>query len=652
MSLTAITRFLPRSLVLRGAVFIVALQLGIALLTRLILFGLTLHEVDWNLSLPVAFLGGAWFDFLAGLYATGPWLLIAVLLPGVLWRSKLGGFIASGVAGLYGLVFVFITVAELLFWDEFQVRFNFIAVDYLVFTQEVIQNIQQSYPMPLISGGLALVAALIAFAVWKTGVAGWISSGEAGWRGKLVQAPACAALLVGISYAFSQSQLPHFANDHHRELAKNGIYSFCAAFWESEIDYDRFYLKQTVDHALAHARDLLATPSAPLASTEPHDLRRVIRHEGPEKKWNVVLISVESLSAEFLTAFGNKKGLTPHLDRMASEGILLRELYATGTRTVRGLEALTLSVPPTPGQSIVWRPKNEHIFTLGSLFGARGYDVAYVYGGDAMFDNMNTFFGNNGYRVVDRMKKTEKDWVFNNAWGVADEDLMRWTMQEADAAHTSGKAFFVHAMTVSNHRPFTFPEGRIDMPSNSGRDAAVKYTDYAIGSFVEQAKIKPWFANTLFVVVADHCHGSAGKMELDVSKYRIPCILWNPALVKPFVHKSMCSQIDVAPTVLGLMNWSYTSRFYGQDVLAPGYGPDKQRAFISNYQKIAELTPKSLVILKPKQETLAYIRHDRTRYEEVPAADLQPRLDDTVSLYQSASWLFRNGHLDASTAVP
>lgn len=652
MSLTSITRFLPRSLLLRGAVFIIALQLGIALLTRFILLAVTLREVDWNLSLPAAFVGGAWFDFLAGLYATVPWLLIAVLIPSVLWRSKLGRITASVVAGLYGLVFVFITVAEFLFWDEFQVRFNFIAVDYLVFTQEVIQNIQQSYPMPLIFGGLTLVAALIALAVWKSGVAAWITAGEAGWRSKLLTAPAAAVVVVGISFAFSQSQLPHFANDHHRELAKNGIYSFCAAFWESEIDYDRFYLKKPVDQTLAHARELLATPSAPLASTEPHDLRRVIRHEGPEKKWNVVLISVESLSAEFLTAFGNKKGLTPHLDRMASEGILLRELYATGTRTVRGLEALTLSVPPTPGQSIVWRPKNEHLFTLGSLFGERGYDVAYVYGGDAMFDNMNTFFGNNGYRVVDRMKKTEKDWVFNNAWGVADEDLMRWTMQEADAAHASGKAFFVHAMTVSNHRPFTFPEGRIDMPSNSGRDAAVKYTDYAIGSFVEQAKTKPWFANTLFVVVADHCHGSAGKMELDVSKYRIPCIFWNPALVKPYLHKSMCSQIDVAPTLLGLMNWTYTSRFYGHDVFAPGYGPENQRAFISNYQKIAELTPQSLVILKPKQETLAYRRLDRTHFEEVPASDLQPRLDDTVSLYQSASWIFRNGHLDASTAMP
>ncbi|MFO1482667.1 MAG: sulfatase-like hydrolase/transferase [Verrucomicrobiaceae bacterium] len=651
-----IHRLTPKSAIARGAVFIGALFLALSLITRLALALQGRSDIAWDFSLLGSLGFGLWYDLLAASYALVPWFLLTFLLPAMLWRSKAMHWVVAVITGLYAVVLIFIAVAEWFFWDEFQVRFNFIAVDYLVFTQEVVNNIKQSYPMPLIFTGLGLIGAAAAWTAWKLGAVRWVCEGDAAWRRRIAPVFAIIAATVGIANVFSESQLPHFANEFNRELAKNGPYSFCAAFWTG-IDFERFYLKQDTNKALAHAKELLTLPDTPPASADPHDLRRIIRHPGPEKRHNIVLISVESFSAAFMSRFGInfkiRSYLTPRMDQIANEGIFFSNVYATGTRTVRGLEAITLCVPPTPGQSIIWRrPNNAHLFSIGSLCKARGYDVSFVYGGNALFDNMGSFFESNDYRVVDRLAKSDSDVTFENAWGVADEDLFRWATQEADANHSAKKPFFMHVMTVSNHRPFTFPENRIDMEQGS-REAAVKYTDWCIGDFLEKSKSKPWFDNTIFIIMADHCHSSAGRMELDVTKYHIPCVIWNPKLVQPRDFNRLCSQIDMMPTLFGWMNWSYTTRFYGQDVLSPGYTPDHERVFVSNYQKIAYISGCELAMLKPKQEfTLGKV--DLKVGTLVPDQSnlARSRLQDTISLYQSASWLFRNGHLGAVTERP
>ena len=178
---------------------------------------------------------------------------------------------------------------------------------------------------------------------------------------------------------------------------------------------------------------------------------------GKERQLNVILISIESLSAEFLTRFGNREGITPFMDGLQKESLFFTQFFATGTRTDRGLEAITLSIPPTPGRSLVKRPDNEHIYNLGFEFKNRGYDVAFLYGGRGYFDNMNAFFSGNGYRIIDQTDLKSSEVTFKNAWGVSDEDLYRKTLREADAAYGRGSHFFYHVMTTSNHRPFHVP---------------------------------------------------------------------------------------------------------------------------------------------------------------------------------------------------
>jgi phosphoglycerol transferase MdoB-like AlkP superfamily enzyme len=276
------------------------------------------------------------------------------------------------------------------------------------------------------------------------------------------------------------------------------------------------------------------------------------------------------------------------------------------------------------------------------VFRAQGYDTAFLYGGYGYFDNMNTFFGGNGYRVVDRNSVAGTDITFANAWGACDEDLFRWTLREADAGAAAGRPFHYFVMTTSNHRPFTFPAGRIDLPSKTaGRAGAVKYTDFAIGQFLREAAKRPWFKDTVFVIVADHCASSAGKAELPVQNYHIPLIIYSPGgHIAPGRIKTLTSQMDYAPTLLGLLNWSYPSRFFGHDVRK--IEPDEAHALIGNYQKLGHLEKGELQVLGPQHDARTY-HYEAATGALVPVAPSAYAEEETISFYQTASWLYRHG---------
>jgi phosphoglycerol transferase MdoB-like AlkP superfamily enzyme len=351
---------------------------------------------------------------------------------------------------------------------------------------------------------------------------------------------------------------------------------------------------------------------------------------------------VESLSASFVGAYGDRNGLTPQIDALARDGLKFEHVFATGTRTVRGLEALSLGTPPIPGQSIVRRPGNEHLATLGELLAPQGVTPYFFYGGYGVFDNMNAYFAANRYEVVDRTSIPKSAVAHENVWGVADESLYAQVLRTLDA-HAAGQPFFAHVMTTSNHRPFTYPQGRIDIASPGGREGAVKYTDYAIGRFVEQARSKPWFADTLFVITADHCAAVAGKTQLPVDKYHIPLIFYAPSLLAAGTHGQTISQIDVAPTLLDVLGRPGAEQFFGQSAFSP---TAVQRAFVSNYQALGYLRDGMLTVLLPKGRVETF-RVDPQTLASTPAAVEPGLLDEAVAYYQTAAHAFRRGELHA-----
>ncbi len=593
-----------------------------------------------------------------------PWRIVPALLVGLVFDAGVGSFFLAPLALLLwawparferGLpralavvllplcaLFAFVGGAELVFWNEFSSRFNFIAVDYLVYTNEVIGNLRESYDLPLAFAGVAVVT-LVLWLLVTRGVRRALAAPDA--VGVRRGAVAAWVALAALAYGALDARFKELSPDGRvNELAGNGYFEFGHAFWRNAIDYDRFYATLPPERAEA----ALAAGLAPSPAGVPaRPFEREVKGTGPERRLNVVLVSVESLSAEFLGAFGNDRGLTPNLDRLAREGLLFTRLYATGTRTVRGLEAITLSVPPTPGHSIVKRPDNGGLFTVGEVFHEKGYEPLFVYGGYGYFDNMNAFFGGNGYTVVDRTVLEPEQIHYENIWGVADEDLFDLTLRELDRRHATGTKFFAHVMTTSNHRPFTYPAGRIDIPSKSGRDGGVKYTDWAIGHFIEEARKRPWFDDTVFVVVADHTHRGRGRTDLPIENYHIPMIVWSPRHVAPGRVETVASQIDVAPTLLGLLGFSYRSRFFGHDILRDG--PAHPRAFMANYQTVGLYQDGLMVELRPNRRFRVV---DATTGEERPLDDhARGLLDEAIGYYQIASGAFARGDLKLKLAA-
>jgi len=650
MSSRSFLRLRPRLAARHGtALVFVAAFCGIALATRLALLWRSLAVTTLDSSLLGVFAWGALFDLGTALLFAAPLVLLLTALPAA-WLAR-RSVRRLGQAGLFALLalLIFGAVAEWVFWDEFAARFNFIAVDYLVYTHEVIGNIRESYPLPLILGGVAAMAAALQFGLNRAGlIAAPAVAGESRRRRWLTGgAWLLAAGTAG--YALNLEALPRFADAYQRELAKNGLWSFFAAFRNNELDYDQFYATRPIDAAFANLRtELAADGSIPLGDAG-RDTLRFVRNDGPELHPNVIQITVESLSADFLGTFNRASRLTRNLEALAAKSLVFENFYATGTRTDRGMEALTLAIPPTPGRSLVKRPDNANLFTLGSVFRSRGYDTAFLYGGFGYFDNMNAFFGQNGYRVIDRAAVAGSDITFANAWGACDEDLLRWTLREADAASARGQPFHFFVMTTSNHRPFTYPEGRIDLPPKlSGRAGAVKYTDFAIGEFLRAAESKPWFRDTIFVIVADHCASVAGKTELPVQNYHIPLFVYAPGgQVAPGRIKDLTSQVDYAPTLLGLLNWSYATRFYGWDVRR---ATGDRRALIGNYQRLGLYEPGDLVVLNPRRVVSQYAgTAESGRFQAVPPH--AEEVDETIAYYQTASYLYRHRGYRALSAA-
>lgn len=618
-----------------------SLFLILSAVTRTILLIKSIDMLDISpIELIQIYLVGAFFDFAAASYLVIPFIIYLLLIPQKFFGHIIHKYITFTFLYLLLFALVFYSFSEWFFWDEFGVRFNFIAVDYLVYTTEVIGNIKESFPIGILISIIAIIAAVFFYVIYKLGYIDNILKDEKGFRLRLKPAVFYMMLPTIFSIGVSQDLINISQNQYINELGKSGLYSLFAAFRNNSLDYDSFYAKEDEKEIFSNLKGTLSTKNSVFVHPNDNDIVRQIANKGEEKDYNVMILMVESLSGKFLESLNGQKGLTPNLDAIAKKSLFFSNFYATGTRTVRGMEAVTLSIPPTPGRSIVKRPDNHGMFSSGFIFKNKGYETKFIYGGHGYFDNMNEFFSNNGFDIVDRTDFTDEEDTFHTVWGVCDEDLLNKTLKEADASHKAHKPFMNFIMTTSNHRPYDYPDGKIDIPSHTGRDGAVKYTDYAIGDFLAKAKKKPWFKNTILVIVADHCASSAGKSELPLDKYHIPMIIYAPQIIKPQVISKIASQIDIMPTLFGILNWSYESKFYGKDILDNSF---EERAFVGTYQKLGLYKDNILTILSPgkKIESYKVLKNDvfNTRYKKT-STDQHTKLE-AISYYQGASTLHK-----------
>ncbi|MGV3279066.1 LTA synthase family protein [Rickettsiales bacterium LUAb2] len=592
------------------------------------------NNVDWDLiTITKTFIVGFIFDVASAVYFLIPFAIFILCIPKKAYRNLIDRYLTLVIFAVALFLLLFEMISAWFFWLEFESMYNFVAVDYLVYTHEVINNIRESYPVGWLLLGIFIIALVVSWLFRKKLILQTNSVNFLhrlyGFLGLIIL---CFVSYFTINFQYSEISL----NRYNTELAQSPLFSLFHAYNANELDYKNFYLTGNDKNNINFLQQKLADKGVKFLNK--NSIVREITSSAPEKKPNVILVLMESEGADYLNQNRSKSDpiITPNLSHLADEGLFFKNAYAIGTRTVLGIQGTTLSIPPLPGESIIRRENAEHLRGIGAIFKEHGYNNQFVYGGYSTFDNMKYYFENNDFSVVDRFDFSKNEITLATVWGVADENLFDKSIKEANKLSAEGKPFFQYILTTSNHRPFIYPEGRIDIPSKSGRIGAVKYADYAIGYFMKQAAKTKWYNNTIFIFIGDHQASSAGKTEVSRNKYPVVFIMYSPNknLIKKKEVDTPISQIDLAPTLFSLLNFSYTSSFFGQNVFSNTYKP---RYFISNYQKMGYIENNYMFILKPNKQLDVF--DINTNKLITNAALYQTELQHAIAYFQtSAKW--------------
>ncbi|MFN8571463.1 MAG: sulfatase-like hydrolase/transferase [Gemmatimonadaceae bacterium] len=619
----------------------------VAFLTRLVIltFGRSQHSASGGQVMHALAIGEL-YDVLAALWLLAPFVLYLALTTERWFHRPInrglvraGFFISAGFA-------IFVAATEYFFFDEFTGRFNFVAVDYLIYPTEVVNNIWESYPLIPVLVGVVAMAALAVRAIRQPLAQAFESVTPAPRRWATLGVYTAA---LGILTLVVRPEWARVSEDRElNEVALNGYYTWWLAFMGQDAPYEGWYVTAPVEEQSARLRRLLSEPQLDTSSLQSGTTRRRIAAVNSPRRLNVVLVLEESLGSLLVGALHPRDTtLTPRFDSLITEGTLFANAYSTGNRTIRALEATTSSIPPLPGISIVRRPASHGLFTLPEVLRAAGYSTTFIYGGRALFDGMGEYMRNNGMeRVIEQKDIT--DTAFTTAWGVADEFLFNHALGVMDQQAASGKPFFNLILSVSNHKPYTYPTGRIAAdPEKHWRVNAVQYADWALGDFMRKAKAHPWFDSTLFILMGDHGARVYGASELPIPSYEIPILFYAPSVIPAGKRiPTMMSALDLPSTILAQLGLSYESKFFGRDAFAT---PEQEgRALMTHNNEIALMRGSYVAVLGLRGATTLY-RYDKgsealTRVTNPDSAGREA-IRDAVAYFSAADRLYRQGAL-------
>ncbi len=595
-------------------------------------------EFNWTRQLLHTLPIGALDDIMTGLVLAAPFLVGLYLFPRLLAR-RFAGYAANMLLFVLLLALTFTAAAELTFWGEFDGRFNSIAVNYLIFPREVIGNIGQSFNLAMLLPLVGAVALALFFALrplLMSALADDIVPGERR-RGFII---AGVSLAIGVAAA-TVNPTEIFADRTINEVAKNGFHSFVRAAVTNDQRYEGIYLGLPEPEAQALIRRMVTQDNTTLLKpeSEPGLWRRVDNGAVP-RKLNVVMILNESFGSTYVDGLDNRRSesISPRLTAMAKDGLFFTNVYATGNRTVRALESVFTSFPPIPGVSTARRPNSEGMNSLPFLLKRHGYQTAFLYAGRGAFDNMGHFWSTVGFdKVWDQGDIADQG--FTTIWGVADEYLYGEALNRLDALTQAGAPVYLSMLTVSNHRPFTYPAGRIDKdPGLKRSENAATYSDWAFGDFIERARGRPWFRDTIFVFMGDHGPRVYGAAQVPVPSYRIPLLFYAPSHIAGERNPVLGSNMDVAPTLMGLLGISYDSPFFGVDLRRVPEG--RGRVTMEHNFSVALGDGHDVAMLLPRRDSRGYaMQIGPGELRPLPAADPE-LLRRTIALIQTAHYMF------------
>ncbi|KCV60773.1 arylsulfatase [Bordetella bronchiseptica 99-R-0433] len=618
------------------------IRFAIAILVLLTLSRLGLSAWQWD---RVQAAGGLGPIMLGGLRMDLRLLALVLALPAVLapWfgHRAWAATVTAWWYRVWWMLFVLLEVSTPQFIAEYDTRPNRLYFEYLVHPREVASMLWEGYKGVLLAAFVVLVlAAWLAVRLFPTGRQDGFMKW---WKRPFVTLAVLAVVVLAargtLQHRPINAAMVAFSSDAMvNTLPLNSLGNVLDAAYrlQDERSSAALYPPMKTEEMNRIVRAVAGLEDPPLDARYP-SLHKQIATVRRDKPLNLVIILQESLGAQYVGSLGGRD-LTPQLDRLAKDGWMFNRAYATGTRSVRGLEAVTAGFLPTVAEAVLKLPRSQTgFFTLADLLGRHGFHSRFIYGGEAHFDNMRGFFLGNGFNeVIDRQSFVDP--VFVGSWGASDEDMFNQLdrLLRAD----DGKSTFTLAFSVSNHSPWEYPEGRIEPVGDPASvDNTVRYADWAMGQFFDKARKAPYWDNTVFLVIADHDSRVYGANLVPVRHFQIPALILG-GTVAPRSDDRIVSQIDMGPTLLSLIGLDNVNPMLGADLTQR----DPNRAIMQYGDNFGYLKGDSLLVIEPGKDPreYRYTAAASMRDEKYIPIDIDPALrDEALAFALWPSWAYR-----------
>ena len=628
---------------------IVGFALGLIILSvsRLLLFIWQFDRVTEAANIGYLMVMGLRADVVQMGYLTLPLLLFAPLFLNRwglgLWQKLQSIWLIIAITYI-----AFMEISTPAFVMQYDLRPNRLFIEYLEYPKEVFSMLWAGFKPWLFLSGVVVIGCLYGL----TKIAKRLNKPAPVDNNHIVSSLIVWPLLVILVFAGVRSTLAHRpANPAFFAVTSDALVNSLVISSAYSVEYAIYNMRHEASAASVYG----SVPIDQILNTvkkQPHLVGKTFPsekhptvHFNPasrnyDKPKNIVVILEESLGATFVKDLGGI-GVTPNLEQLRQEGWWFKQLYATGTRSVRGIEAVISSFLPTPARSTVKLSLSQrNFYTAADLLSRKGYFTEFIYGGETHFDNMGTFFIGNGFQsTLGQSDITNPQFV--GSWGASDGDLFNTAHQRFEELEKTKQPFFSLVFTSSNHEPFEFPDNEIELyskPKNTVENA-VKYADFALGEFIKKAKRSEYWEDTIFLIVADHDTRVYGNELVPINKFHIPGLILGGS-IEPKEIDSIASQIDLLPTVISLAGVSAQTPAIGQDLSAEDV-PPANRAMMQFGNNYAWMTREGVAILTRGDDMTGLYDVKKSRFVADDKTNSQLR-EEALAHALLPSWLYQN----------
>lgn len=510
------------------------------------------------------------------------------------------------------VIALFIECASFPFFAQYDLRPNYLFIEYLEYPQEVTSLLFKDYKFQFIAVFILIIATIRIYS--KSKFINFEQVFKQNYISRiLILAPILLVLFLGIRSSLGHrpvniSDALYSENRVINEITKNSLHSLGYAYYSNKKAENNISKYGKIDIKEAYKVASLAIGIDYKDEKKPF-YREVKSKLASKKQKNLVIFIQESMGAQF-TGFIGKQNFTPNLDNLAQDYLSFTNLYSNGTRSVRGLAALTSGTLPINGVEVIKRNKSqEDYFTVASLLKPYGYKSSFIYGGEARFDNMKGWYLGNGFDEVIEQKDFTNP-IFTSTWGVSDEDLVIKANEKFKSYYENKEKFVSVMFSSSNHMPFELPDGKIEFEKNIPKTSvenAIKYADFAIGKFFELAKKEDYFKDTVFVVIADHNVRVYGDQIVPIDMFQIPAVIVSSDIPHQ-IFTNLTSQADVLATALDLIGIDLSYPILGNSI----FKDNKKNINLMIFDEIyAYRKEDKVAILVPNMPIKTYLYKDK-----------------------------------------